>query len=156
MLLGDNQLPLTTIKTTHKGASFDFENGESEGTKKFFSYLGPWIDALQNGRVLVVDEIDIRLHHFLNVFLIKQFHNPKQNKKFAQLIFATHNLDLLDLSLFRRDQIWFTEKNPNNSSTDLYSLLEYKPRKDKKIKSGYLQGRYGSLPFIKMDSMITR
>lgn len=65
-----------------------------------------------------------------------------------ELIFTTHNTNLLDLDLFRRDQIWFTEKNPNTGSTDLYSLLEFSPRKDKNIQKGYLAGRYGAIPFI--------
>ena len=71
-----------------------------------------------------------------------------QNKNNAQLIFTTHNTNLLDQEIFRRDQIWFTEKR-NEGSTDLYSLMEYSPRKDKNIEKGYLAGRYGAIPFIK-------
>lgn len=154
----DNKIMLLDIdiKTIHKvldekgnelNIQFEFEE-ESEGTKRLFSLIGPWIDALTNGHVLIVDELDTKLHHFLNIFLIKLFHNPTQNKSNAQLIFTTHNTNLLDLDLFRRDQIWFTEKNPNAGSTDLYSLLEFSPRKDKNIRKGYLAGRYGAIPFI--------
>ena len=144
------------IKTMHKVIdengkeliiTFDFED-ESEGTKRLFALIGLWIDALKNGRVLIVDELDTKLHHLLNVFLIKLFHNPTQNKCKAQLIFTTHNTNLLDLDLFRRDQIWFTEKNPNFGNTDLYSLLEFKPRNYDNILKGYLAGRYGAIPFI--------
>lgn len=145
------------IKTIHKvidekgdefKAEFNFDE-ESEGTKRLFALIGPWIDALSNGRVLIIDELDTKLHHLLNVFLIKLFHNPDQNRSNAQLIFTTHNTNLLDLDLFRRDQIWFTEKNPGVGNTDLYSLIEFSPRKDKNIQKGYLAGRYGAIPFIK-------
>ncbi len=144
------------IKTIHKvlnekgeehKVEFNFEE-ESEGTKRMFALIGPWIDALNNGRVLVVDELDTKLHHFLNVFLIKLFQDPTQNKNNAQLIFTTHNTNLLDLDLFRRDQIWFTEKDLRAGNTDLYSLIEFSPRKDKNVRKGYLVGRYGAIPFI--------
>jgi AAA15 family ATPase/GTPase len=129
---------------------FDFEE-ESEGTQRLFSLIGLWIDSLNNGRVLVVDELDTKLHHLLNVFLIKLFNDSTQNKNNAQLIFTTHNTNLLDQDIFRRDQIWFTEKNPSKGSTDLYSLIEFSPRKDKDIQKGYLTGRYGAIPFISDD-----
>jgi AAA15 family ATPase/GTPase len=147
------------IKTMHnvldeKGnnikINFDFDE-ESEGTKRLFALVGSWIDALNNGRILIVDELDTKLHPLLMEFLIKLFHNPTQNKNDAQLIFTTHNTNLLDLDLFRRDQIWFTEKNPSYGNTDLYSLLEFSPRKDKNVRKGYLAGRYGAIPFISDD-----
>jgi len=140
------------IQTVHNGILFDFEDEESEGTKRIFSLIGPWIDALRKGQILVVDELDTKLHHFLNVFLIKLFNDPTQNKNNAQLIFTTHNTNLLDQEMFRRDQIWFTEKR-NDGSTDLYSLMEYSPRKDKNIEKGYLAGRYGAIPFIKENKI---
>ncbi len=136
------------IHTLHKNVRFDFSE-ESEGTQRYFSLIGPLINAIGNGGTLIVDELDIKLHHNLTESLIKVFNNPEVNKKNAQLIFATHNTNLLDQKLFRRDQIWFTEKNPDDGSTDLYSLIEYKPRKDKDITKGYLAGRYGGLPLIK-------
>ena len=147
------------IKTMHNvldeqsndiGINFDFDE-ESEGTKRLFALVGSWIDALNNGRILIVDELDTKLHPLLMEFLIKLFHNPTQNKNDAQLIFTTHNTNLLDLDLFRRDQIWFTEKNPSFGNTDLYSLLEFSPRKDKNVRKGYLAGRYGAIPFISDD-----
>lgn len=140
------------IQTVHKGVLFDFEDEESEGTVRIFSLIGPWIEALRKGQILVVDELDTKLHHFLNVFLINLFHDPTQNKNNAQLIFTTHNTNLLDQEIFRRDQIWFTEKR-DNGSTDLYSLMEYSPRKDKNIEKGYLAGRYGAIPFIKENKI---
>lgn len=158
-ILSDNtdKLEKMDIKTIHKildekgdefRVEFDFDE-ESEGTKRLFALIGPWIDSLNNGRVLIIDELDTKLHHLLNVFLIKLFHDPTQNRSNAQLIFTTHNTNLLDLDLFRRDQIWFTEKNSSVGNTDLYSLIEFSPRKDKNVQKGYLAGRYGAIPFIK-------
>jgi AAA15 family ATPase/GTPase len=143
----------TKISTIHKGISFSFEE-ESDGTMRLFSLIGPWIDALKKGCILIVDELDTKLHHLLNVFLIELFHNQTQNKNNAQLIFTTHNTNLLDIQdIFRRDQIWFTEKNQKTGATDLYSLAEYSPRKDKNIERGYLAGKYGALPFIKENKI---
>lgn len=145
-----------SITSIHKGIDvngnekkvlFEFDE-ESEGTIRMFSLIGPWIDALINGHVLIIDELETQLHHKLSVFLIKLFNDPTQNKNNAQLIFTTHNTNLLDQDLLRRDQIWFTEKNPEFGSTDLYSLVEFSPRNDKNIQRGYLAGRYGALPFI--------
>ena len=84
------------------------------------------------------------------IFLIKLFNNEDYNKKNAQLIFTTHNVNLLSLKLFRRDQIWFTERDPNIGNTELFALSDFrpKPRKDKDILKGYLSGRYGGIPFI--------
>ena len=150
LFFGDKkELETDLVQTVHKGVLFDFQTEESEGTRRIFSLIGPWVDALKNGKTLVVDELDTKLHHLLNVFLIKLFHDPSQNKTNAQLIFTTHNTNLLDQDIFRRDQIWFTEKNAGNGSTDLYSLTEYGPRKDNDIERGYLAGKYGALPFIK-------
>lgn len=150
---GKTEVESMRIQTVHKGVVFNFDKEESEGTKRMFSLIGPWIDALEKGGILVVDELDTKLHHLLNVFLIKLFHDPTQNKNNAQLIFTTHNTNLLDQDLFRRDQLWFTEKNYETGSTDLYSLVEYSPRKDKNIERGYLAGRYGALPFIKENKV---
>ena len=141
------------IQTTHKGVVFNFQNEESEGTKRIFSLIGLWIVSLKEGKTLLVDELDTKLHAHLNRFLVELFHDPTQNKKNAQLIFTTHNTNLLDQDLFRRDQIWFTEKDNETGITDLYSLVEYKPRNDKDIKKGYLLGRYGAIPFIKGDGI---
>jgi len=125
---------------------------ESSGTQRIFELIGPWINALKNGHIIIVDELDVKLHTLLNLFLIKLFHDTTQNISNAQLIFTTHNTNLLDLDIFRRDQIWFTEKNPNFGSTDLYSLMEYySPRKDMDIQKGYLAGRFGAIPFISDD-----
>ncbi|MDA0525421.1 AAA family ATPase [Methanococcoides alaskense] len=127
---------------------FNFETEESEGTKRMFSLIGPWLDALENGHVLLIDELELKLHPMLSEHLIKLFHDKNYNKNNAQLIITTHNTNLLNDEIFRRDQIWFTEKDADSGSTDLYSLVEFKPRKDQNLLKGYLMGRYGALPFI--------
>ncbi len=121
---------------------------ESDGTQKFFYLSGPLYDVLKNGKILFVDELSVRLHPYLVESLVKRFNSEKYNPNGAQLIFTTHNTYLLKQSLFRRDQIWFTEKTPEES-TDLYSLYEIKGiRKEENIEKGYLLGRYGAIPFI--------
>ncbi len=120
---------------------------ESEGTKKLFNLTGGWIRSLEWGATLLVDELESSLHTYISKFLVGLFHGSK-NINNAQLIFTTHDTNLLDTNLLRRDQIWFVEKNPNKA-TELYSLLEYKPRKDEVIERGYLKGRYGAIPFVR-------
>jgi hypothetical protein len=121
---------------------------ESEGTKRLFTLIGYWIDALQNGRVIVFDELDVKLHHLLTKFLIGLFQDPAQNEIGSQLIFTSHDINLMNQEIFRRDQIWFTEKDVDSGSTRLYSLDEFSERKDRDIEKGYMTGRYGALPFI--------
>lgn len=124
---------------------------ESKGTMKLLSLLGPIIDTIENGKVLLIDELDSSLHTLLTVELIKFFHS-RANKK-AQLIFASHDTNLLRKDLFRRDQIWFAEKN-EFGATDLYSLVEYKinqantVRNDASFEKDYLIGKYGAIPYI--------
>ena len=127
---------------------FDFNTEESEGTKRFFSLIGPWLNALNKGQILFVDELELKLHPMLSEHLVKLFHDKSYNKNNAQLIMTTHNTNLLNDELFRRDQIWFTEKDADVGNTNLYSLLEFQVRKDQNILKGYLMGRYGALPFI--------
>jgi hypothetical protein len=138
--------------------SFNLEENESEGTKKFFALTGPLIDTLENGKVLIIDEFDARLHPVISQFIINLFNSNEHNPKNAQLIIATHDTNLLSKKFFRRDQIWFTEKD-RFGATDLYSLLEFKTDKNKTIRNdeqyekNYLQGRYGAIPFINADKL---
>ncbi len=125
---------------------FEYDD-ESEGTKRFFSLIGPFTESLKKGYVLLVDELESKLHPLLCEALLSLFNNPEINRNGAQLIFTSHNTHFLDVDLLRRDQIWFTEKN-EGGVTDLYSLLEYNPRKNANIDKGYLNGKYGALPFI--------
>lgn len=119
---------------------------ESDGTKKIFEFAGAWIKALEEGKVILVDELDRSLHPLMTRFLVSLFHDGDKNPKGSQLIFTTHDTTLLDTELFRRDQVWFIEKQ--NSCSNLYSLLDYRPRKDEALERGYLKGRYGAIPFI--------
>ena len=98
---------------------------------------------------MIVDELEKSMHPALVKFIIKLFNNKKINKANSQLIFTTHATNLLDLDLFRRDQIWFTEKNSNTGASDLYPLDSFPVRKDENIEKGYINGRYGAIPFIK-------
>ena len=151
-MASDSQSPKSMrIFTTHNTANnsvvhFSLED-ESEGTKKLFNLTGGWIRTLESGATLLVDELESSLHTYISKFLVGLFHSSKNNQN-AQLIFTAHDTNLLETNLFRRDQIWFVEKNSNNA-TELYSLLEYKPRKDEVIERGYLKGRYGAIPFVK-------
>jgi AAA15 family ATPase/GTPase len=119
---------------------------ESAGTRKLFTLAGPWLDVLDNGLVLFVDELDTSLHPHLVRFLLNLFHNPETNRHNAQLVFTTHDTTVLDQTLMRRDQVWFIEKDAENA-TRLYPLSDYKPRKGEALQKGYLYGRYGALPF---------
>ncbi len=120
---------------------------ESQGTQKMFAIAGPVIDTLKYGKTLFIDELDTRLHPLLTQFIIKLFNSKDSNKNNAQLIFATHDTNLLSNRFFRRDQIWFTEKNKYNI-TDLYSLSDFKIRKDATFNKDYIMGKYGAIPYI--------
>ena len=124
---------------------------ESEGTKRMFALAVALIDTLEDGLVLVVDELDSSLHPLLVSRLIELFHDPDVNTNNAQLIFNTHDTTVLSPDLLRRDQIWFTEKDEGGVST-LYSLLDFKPRKGEAFGKGYLQGKYGAVPVLGGDS----
>lgn len=134
-----------------KNVEFSFEDQESEGTKKAFALSGPILHSLIEGRVLFVDELDARLHPLMTKYIIKLFNSKVTNPKNAQLIFATHDTNHLKNEIFRRDQIWFTEKD-RFGSTDLYSLVEYKKtkgvRNDASFEADYIAGKYGAIPFI--------
>ena len=121
---------------------------ESVGTQRFFSRIGMWLAALESGAVLVVDEIESSMHPLLTRHLIEIMQDAAINTNHTQLIFTTHDTGLLDLTLLRRDQIWFAEKDEKTMQTDIYALTEFSPRKGENISKGYLQGRYGAIPFI--------
>lgn len=125
---------------------------ESVGTQRFFSRIGMWLAALESGSVLVVDEIESSMHPLLTRHLIEMVQDAAINTNHAQLIFTTHDTGLLDLTLLRRDQIWFAEKDEKTMQTDIYALTEFSPRKGENISKGYLQGRYGAIPFIGGDA----
>jgi hypothetical protein len=123
---------------------------ESHGTIVYLTLLGPIVSTLESGGVLCVDEMDASLHPLLALRLVELFGEPSLNLKHAQLIFNTHDTNLLSRGNLRRDQIWFAEKKRDGSS-QIYPLTDFQPRKDENIANGYLQGRYGAVPFLNPD-----
>ena len=119
---------------------------ESDGTKKLFELSGAIIEALDNGEILIIDELDNSFHTKMTEAIIKLF-NSEKNIHNAQLIFASHDTNILTQKLFRRDQIWFTEKDIYGA-THLYSLIDFGTRKDTSLEKNYLEGKYGSIPAI--------
>jgi AAA15 family ATPase/GTPase len=138
---------LHQVSDSDNGGIFFSLDDESCGTQRFFELAGPWLYSIGMGCTLVVDEIDTSLHPFLVRSLVELFHNPDLGKSNAQLVFNTHDTTQLDSSLFRRDQIWFVEKDDTGGS-QLYPLIDFRPRRDEALERGYLQGRYGAIPFI--------
>ncbi|MEG4441198.1 ATP-binding protein [Microcoleus sp. AT9_B5] len=147
----------TTVQTSHpkydadgKQTSmerFDMEKHESEGTNKLFALAGILLDTLRTGKILLIDELDARLHPLITRELICLFNSNETNPHNAQLIFTTHDTNLLTSKTLRKDQIWFTEKD-NKGATDLYSLVEYKVGKNASFERDYMIGKYGAIPFI--------
>ena len=134
-------------------ADFDFSEMESAGTQKLFDMAGPIFDTLYRGAILVVDELDAKMHPLISRELVSLFNDPERNPKGAQLIFTTHDTNLLSSNLLRRDQIWFTEKD-QMERTDVYSMRHIvlpdgtKPRGDGNMERNYIKGRYGAIPYI--------
>lgn len=127
--------------------AFELFRDESAGTQKFVLLAAPLLQALQRGSVVVVDEFDARLHPRLTQAVLDLFHSPA-NRNGAQLICAAHDVTLLEPERFRRDQIWFCEKD-DAGATDLYSLADYDPkdvRPDARFSRRYLQGVFGAVP----------
>ena len=130
---------------------FSIEDNESEGTQKITELLGVIFLILWGGRLLVIDELDAKLHPLLTRAIVQLFTNPEINAYGAQLVFTTHDTNQLHLDYVRRDEIWFTEKSPVEA-TELYSHIEFKdfdPSMD--ITEQYVNGRYGAIPRIKVQ-----
>lgn len=127
--------------------AFSFSGNESEGTIKYFSLSYHIIDTLDNGKLLIIDELDSKLHPLLVRKIISLFNSAKTNPKGAQLLFTTHDTFLLSAGMFRRDQIWFTQKD-SFGATEAYSLVEYKVRSNTLFERDYLLGKYGATPII--------
>ncbi|MBQ4407008.1 MAG: ATP-binding protein [Bacteroidales bacterium] len=136
--------------------NFTFNDKESSGTRKLFDISGDIFYTLNNGRILLIDELDAKMHPLISQQIIKLFNDPKTNSNNAQLIFTTHDTHLLSSKMLRRDQIWFTEKN-DVEQTDLYCLTDIvlpdgsKPRNDANYEKNYIAGRYGAIPYIVND-----
>lgn len=151
---------VSDVLTSHKkynnnreyvgNVTFSLDDDESSGTRKFFALTGPILDVLENGHILIVDELDSKLHPNLVCKLVSLFNSKEVNKKNAQLIFNTHDTNLLSSDLFRRDQIWFTEKNKHGEAR-LFSLADFKSdevRKKESFEENYIRGKYGAIPYL--------
>ena len=155
------------IEVLHRG-----ENGElkalpfyleSNGTRKMFHLFDFFMDALKNGMVLFVDELDAKLHPLLTRYIINLFHNSQTNIGNGQLIYSTHDTVNLNKETFRRDEIWFAEKDKNGIS-EIYALSDYileddknackKVRNDATYNKDYLTGRYGAIPVLEEFDII--
>jgi uncharacterized protein len=143
----DNSYFVLTLSTKHKNSDlvFDF-NEESDGTNRLFE-LSPAFEELmdEDDLVYIIDELERSMHPLLAKELLKMYSLNSKSK--SQLIFTTHESHLLDDDLLRRDEIWFTEKK-SDGSTNFYPLSDFNPRGDKVLERGYLQGRYGGIPFL--------
>jgi len=144
------------IKVIHKGENEELKALpfylESNGTRKMFYLFDFFMDALKNGMILFVDELDTKLHPLLTRYIINLFHNSNTNKGNGQLIYSTHDTVNLNKETFRRDEIWFAEKDKYGIST-IYSLADYKindvkVRNDATYNKDYLSGRYGAIPVL--------
>lgn len=146
------------VKTVHRSyddegnlagnIEFTMDADESSGTRKLFAMAAPLLEILAEGRVMVIDELDSRLHTTITREIIKLFNDEHTNPNHAQLIFTAQDTNLLDNDLFRRDQIWFVEKDSQGAS-QLYSLAEFKGvRNDLYLERSYVEGRFGAVPYV--------
>jgi len=151
---------ISDVLTTHNkfdenknlidSVNFSLDDDESSGTRKYFALTGPILDVIENGYTLVIDELDSKLHPNLVCRIVSLFNSKEFNPKNAQLIFNTHDTNLLSSGLFRRDQIWFTNKNKYGEGS-LYSLADFKSdivKKDEAFEENYINGKYGAIPFL--------
>lgn len=122
---------------------------ESDSVQKIFALSGPWLDTLANGHIIVIDKLLDNLHPLLVKYLVQRFHTA--NEKGAQLIFSTHGTAILDQSVLRRDQVWFCERNEARATT-LYPLTDFRSlERFKNLERSYLTGRFGALPYIRLE-----
>lgn len=141
---------LVDAKVVYDQFKVDLMSEESQGIKKLIEFMCPFIDIILKGKVLICDEIETSLHESIVYKIFDYFRHSKLiSNQCAQMISTTHDTSLLNLDLFRRDQIWFTELRIDERSTDLYSLAEIKNvRKDENIGKGYISGKYGAIPML--------
>ena len=155
---------IVKVELIHKGENNELKalplELESNGTRKMFHLFDFFMDALRNGMVLFIDELDAKLHPLLTRYIINLFHNSETNIGNGQLIYSTHDTVNLNKDTFRRDEIWFTEKNRDGVS-EMYALSDYileeeennktgkKVRNDATYNKDYLTGRYGAIPVLK-------
>lgn len=138
------ELKTIHLNSTNEQVTFEFAE-ESDGTRRLVDFIPLFFDMMNKNKTYIIDEIERSIHPLLIKELIRKFGDNANTK--GQLIFTTHESNLLDQSIFRQDEIWFAEKD-QEGSTDLYSLSDFKEHKTIDIQKGYLSGRYGSIPFL--------
>jgi len=149
-LLTSQEGNIVDAKIVYDKFETDLMTEESTGIQKLFEIICPIIDIYTNGKILIFDEIENSLHESVVCEIIRMFKGTDSNRS-AQLFFTTHDTSLLDLELFRRDQIWFTQMD-DDRTTKLYSLTEIKNvRKDENINKGYISGKYGAIPVLNKE-----
>lgn len=148
-LVGEKVREVHVVHRDAEGRAVELDlDEESDGTQKMFALAGPWVDALANGYVVMVDELHDNLHPMLVRFLVQRFHDDALDSD-AQLVFTTHDTSILSQDVFRRDQVWFCERN-ERQETDLVPLSDFRPRKGvENLERAYLAGRYGAVPYIR-------
>ncbi len=136
----------------HQQYKLELED-ESDGTRKLMA-LAPAIEsALRSGGVLLVDEIEKEMHPMLVNYIIAKFQSKRTNTNGAQLIFTTHNTELMNMELLRKDQLYFADKNQTDGSSELYSISDFNTRTTENIRKGYLAGKYGATPDIEIEEV---
>lgn len=142
------QLKITTFHRNNPEVAFDFYTEESSGTQEFFHMMLTILNIIKNNKVLLIDEISMGLHVNLVEYILNLFHQSES----AQMIFSTHNTNLLNMKKLRKDQVYFVNKRDDGSS-DLYSLFDYKDfRENMDAEKAYLQGRFDAIPYIDESS----
>lgn len=148
-------------KSRHQGKNKDGSkclfsmdlSDESDGTRKLMS-LAPAIEsALKNGGILLVDELERELHPILVEYVVSKFQSNNTNKNGAQIIFTTHNTELMNMELLRKDQLYFVDKGLNDGASELYSISELGTRTTDNIRKGYLLGKYGAIPDVQLEEV---
>jgi hypothetical protein len=132
---GDSRTPLTLDE-------------QSAGTRSWIGLISVALDAVASGSLMVADELDASLHPQLTARLINLFRDSEVNLNGGQLVFATHDIALLDDDVLGRDEIWFVEKEPGSGATRLYPLTDFHPRKNEDVQGRYLAGGYGAVPIL--------
>lgn len=142
-----------SVRLKHRGPDGDVElepEFESQGTMVWVGLIGPVIDALDGGHLLLADELDASLHPYLVELLVGMFQDPELNPRCAQLIFNAHDISVLgdsEQNVLGRDQVWFTKRAPDGA-TAVYPLVDFRPRRDEALGRRYLQGRFGAVPVV--------
>ena len=166
LIISLREHPYISASTIHKrynaegqvigDIEFDIDEKESDGTKKLFNMAGPIVDAIKKGKSIFIDELDSQLHPLLTRKIVDLFNCPETNPNGAQLIFTTHDTNMLSKKILRRDQVVFVEKD-NKSMTRITPMMSIKmengskPRTDSNYEKNYLEGRYGAIPYFKKD-----